>query len=113
MLPEDYEKFKEQLAEVNEEMVFFDGYEDALLGYVERFGMPPLAVYDKDKCIEILMKRDGMTLEESIEFFEFNSAGAWVGENTPCFMTFVKPDLIEETNDEEGEKNGTDTESSG
>jgi hypothetical protein len=83
------EEYKELLAEVNEEMIFFDGYEDALIGYVERFGMGPVALYDRNKCIEILMKRDGMTGEEAEEFFEFNTIGAWVGEATPAFMVIV------------------------
>jgi hypothetical protein len=42
--------------------------------------------YDEDKVIEILMERDGMTYEEAVEYFEFNIAGAWVGESTPFFM---------------------------
>ena len=31
-------------------------------------------------------KRDGMTQEEALEFFEFNVVGAWVGEQTPIFV---------------------------
>ena len=53
----------------------------------EVFNRPPLATYDRDKCIEILVKRDEMTYEEAVEFFEFNVSGAWVGENTPIFLT--------------------------
>lgn len=83
------EKYKELLAEVNEEMLFADGYEDALIGYVERFGMGPVALYDRNKCIEILMKRDGMTDEEAEEFFQFNTIGAWMGDSTPAFATIV------------------------
>jgi hypothetical protein len=32
------------------------------------------------------MQRDGMTHEEAIEFFDFNIAGAYVGEYTPIYM---------------------------
>jgi hypothetical protein len=83
------EEYKELLAEVNEEMIFFDGYEAALIGYVERFGMEPIALYDRNKCIEILMKRDGMTCEEAEEFFSFNTIGAWHGDNTPAFAVLL------------------------
>ncbi len=42
-------------------------------------------LYDRSKCIEILM-RDGCTYEEAVEYFEFNVSGAWVGDRTPGFM---------------------------
>ena len=35
--------------------------------------------------------KDGMSEEESIEYFEYNQIGAWVGDTTPCFLT--KQDL--------------------
>ena len=56
----------------NEEALLADGFEDAFLGMCEVFNRPPLATYDRDKCIEILVKRDEMTYEEAEEFFEFN-----------------------------------------
>lgn len=68
--------------------LFAAGFEDALLGWAQRCGKPHVAIYDYDKCIEILMTRDGMTLEDAIEFFEFNTVGAWVGEGTPMFMKY-------------------------
>ena len=79
---------REMVAEANEEMLFADGFDDALVGYIERAGMPSIACYDKDKCIEILAK--DMTHEEAIEYFYFNTAGAYVGENTPCFFTRIE-----------------------
>ena len=79
-----------ELKDLNEEMLLADGFEDALIGYVERFGCPTVALYDREKCIEVLMKRDGMTNEEANEFFEYNVIGAYVGENTPAFATIVK-----------------------
>ena len=29
---------------------------------------------------------DGMVWDEAVEFFDFNIAGAWVGDNTPVIM---------------------------
>ena len=83
------EEYKDLLAEVNEEMLFAAGFEAALIGYVTRFGMEPVALYDWEKCMKILMERDGMTYEEADEFFSFNVIGAWMGENTPAFATIV------------------------
>ena len=79
---------REMVAEANEEMLFADGFDDALIGYIERAGMPSIACYDKYKCIEILAK--DMTHEEAVEYFYFNTAGAYVGENTPCFFTRIE-----------------------
>ena len=79
---------REAVAEVIEDKLFADGFDDALVGYIERAGMPSIACYDKHKCIEILAK--DMTHEEAVEYFYFNTAGAYVGENTPCFFTRIE-----------------------
>ena len=46
--------------------------------------------YDRDKCIEILVERDGMEYEEAIEYFEFNVVAAWSGEGTPVFISKIE-----------------------
>jgi hypothetical protein len=69
-----------------------DGFEDALIGMVSRFGMEtPVALYDRRKCLQILMERDGMDYEGAVEFFDFNVIGAWVGEGTPAFADLISP----------------------
>lgn len=86
------EKFQEivaRLTEQNEKALLADGFEAALIGIVEIFHRS-IALYDKEKCLEILMKRDGMSREDASEFFEFNVQGAYVGENTPAFATIGK-----------------------
>jgi len=70
------------VAEENPDAYLADGFEEAFVGFARRCGQPTLAVYDVDKCVVILVERDGMTYEEAREFLEFNSIGAWVGENT-------------------------------
>lgn len=80
----NYKDICEEITDVAGECMAADGLEEALIGYVERFGMEPVALYDRDKCLEIFMK-DGLTEEEAIEHFEFNVRGAWVGETTPAF----------------------------
>lgn len=67
------------------EALVADGFDDAVIGMARQFNKD-LVVYDEDKCIKILMERDGMTDEEAIEFFEFNVVGAYVGEHTPVFV---------------------------
>jgi hypothetical protein len=64
-----------------------DGYEDAFLGICRSPGhQSAVAAYDYDKCIEILMDRDGMTYEDAVDFFGFNTMGAYVGPDTPHYV---------------------------
>ena len=76
----------DQLIEENPDALLADGFEKALIGIARRTGQPSLAVYDSEKCINILEKKHKMTYEEAIEFFEFNVIGSWVGQNTPLFF---------------------------
>lgn len=71
------------------EIVFADGFDTAIIGVA----LPSLGnenhtkvVYDYNKCVSILCKRDKMSHEEAVEFLEFNTLGAYVGKNTPLFM---------------------------
>lgn len=80
----------EYLGEIESEALYPTDLKEAIIGVVERFGQPPLVLLDREKCIEILVKRDDMTEEEAEEFFEFNTIGAWIGEGTPCFATLIK-----------------------
>jgi len=96
MTPEQIEAIRERIAESNPEALLADGFEDAIIGVAERCGQPTLVVYDCHKCLDILMQRDGMDHEEALEFFMFNTTGAWVGENTPLFMWPFNSDEIGE-----------------
>lgn len=82
---------KEYLGELYEDVLFADGYDDAIMGYAERCGLT-VVLYDSRKCIEILVERDGMTEEEAWEWFSYNVLGAYVGEKTPMFA-FLKEEF--------------------
>lgn len=69
------------------DLVFkMDGFDDCIIGSVERKGFPDIIGYDARKVVQKLMDRDGMTEDEAVEFYEFNMLGAWVGDTTPCFI---------------------------
>lgn len=78
---------RDLLAEFNEDMLFADGFDEALIGCGERMGVC-VAIYSISKCIEVLMK-DNMTDEEAMEYFEYNVLGSYMGENTPMFCTLL------------------------
>ena len=51
------------------------------------------------KKYEIEREKLRKQFEEAVEFFEFNTAGAWVGENTPLFVYLPEQedlDLLED-----------------
>ena len=77
---------KEQIAERNEEALFADGLDGALIGFTHNHCEPCRAVYSAIKCVDILMK-GGCTEEEAIEYLQFNTLGAYVGPNGPLFIS--------------------------
>ena len=85
---------REWLADFDEEILVLgidDEYDEALVGVCTRFGMGPVALYDKAKVLEILerdMEDDDDPELAAIEWFEFNIIGAWVGDFTPAFVEF-------------------------
>lgn len=68
-----------------DQTLYVDGFGAAFIGYVINCN-GKVACYDYDKCIEILRQRDKMSLEEAIEYFEYNVLGAYFGEYTPCYL---------------------------
>lgn len=77
----------ELVQESNKEAILTDGFEDALIGIVEQFGHPPVALYDREKCLEILMEQNGISDEEVEDFFEFNIIRVHAGKNIPAYAT--------------------------
>ena len=65
----------------DEEILLADGFDEAVIGY-ESNSM--ILIYSVSKCLDILME-EGMDSEEAHEHFDFNVAGAYVGEKTPIW----------------------------
>jgi len=76
-----------QIAELyGDEICFLDGFDDCIVGVVERCQGLTVVCYDKRKIIGKLMD-DGMSMDDAEEFFEYNQLNLWTGETTPCFIT--------------------------
>jgi|TARA_R110002126_G_scaffold88830_3_gene212648 hypothetical protein len=63
-----------------------DGFDDAIIGFGGQWGSFNSVIYDRERCIAILVERDDMSYDEALEFFDFNVACAYVGPGTPIFM---------------------------
>ncbi len=66
----------------DETFLFADGFDYAIIGVDEQNGR---IVYDIDEVINTLIM-EGMDVDEAIEYYDYNIAGAYVGEKTPVFM---------------------------
>jgi len=67
-----------------ESFVTADGFDDAILGIVVTKKTKRI-LYSVPACIDILIAM-GMTEEEAYEYFDFNTRGAYVGEQTPVWL---------------------------
>jgi len=76
----------EEIEEQAEGAIILDGLNDAIMGIAEEFGNGYRIVYSKSKIFQILMNRDGMTEEESIEFYEYNILGLYASPQNPIFF---------------------------
>ena len=94
----------EDIAEINPDALTCDGFDDAIIGMAERINLGPVIAYDVEKIIEILSNdmeveeddlEEGQSTEDlkismAYEYFYFNIQGAWMGENTPIFITKIQ-----------------------
>ena len=76
-LEEIIEKFPD------EEFLKADGFDNAIIG-VEPNSMR--LVYDREKMISILIEDEELTELDAIEYLEFNTWNAYVGEKTPIYI---------------------------
>lgn len=65
----------------SDDILFADGFNEAIIGFEPNMWK---VVYSRNKVIEILMK--DMSEEEAIEFAEYNTFNAYVGEKTPLWV---------------------------
>ena len=66
----------------DEEFLSADGFDDAIIG-VDDESMR--LIYSINKCINILVDRDKMSIDDAWEYFGFKVKGAYVGEKTPIW----------------------------
>ena len=93
------------IATLNEDALFCEEYREALIGAAYRGPeQKTVAVYDRDKCIELLIENDQMAHCEAVEYFEFNTEGSYVGPNTPLFVSSIDSSEIEAIIEDLGEQ---------
>ena len=78
---------RSKIADYHPELLLLEPaeFDVAIMGIAERADGQMAVAYDAAECIRVL-ERQGMSHEDAEEFFQFNTAGAYVGEHTPVFI---------------------------
>lgn len=77
----------------NDDVLFADGFDDAIIGFHENNWV---VVYSRQKCVDILASQfaeeEGVNNPEEValEYLEYNTFSAYVGEKTPLFIDDLK-----------------------
>lgn len=79
----------------DENILQIDGFDDCIIGYVHRCGQGPILCYDENAIIDKIMKDHECDWDDAVDHFEFNIAGAWMGDSTPCFLVTADLEDIE------------------
>ncbi len=72
------------------ELIFYDPpeyFDHAIVGIVVGFGQEPAVLYDQIKVIAAMAKEMG--IDDAMEWFGYNTIGAYMGTNTPRFLTGI------------------------
>jgi len=79
-------ELREKLAEnFGDDLLFADTFDGAIIGVAIGHDSERV-VYDTRQMVEILLQEEDFTEEEAWEYLEFNTFGAYVGENTPIYV---------------------------
>lgn len=69
------------------ELIFLDGFDDAIVGVGEVCGNPPVVVYDGAKIHDILTERFDGDEQAARDFYGHNIAGTFFGSGMPVLLT--------------------------
>ena len=74
-------------------LIFLEGpeFDGAIIGICHQPNQPDRIAYDEDKIIKLFMK-DGMSEEEAIKFYEYNTVRGipYMGKSAPVIITTVE-----------------------
>ena len=86
----DIAKLEGQVHALNPEALMADGLEDSIIGIVVNNEGIPVVAYSIPKILAHFMEHDEFTHEEAYEYFEFNIAGAYMGDGTPVYLDVME-----------------------
>ena len=78
---------------VVEDALIMDGYDDCVIGVLERSDTEPIVLYDKEKVIEQLIAEGCDSYSGALEYYEYHQLGGYHGDKTPGFLIRL-PDAV-------------------
>lgn len=75
--------------------LFADGFDDAIIGICPN---SLRVVYSRNKCVDVLLA-ENMSVEEALDYLEYNTFNTWVGEYTPIWVEDFNWGLITDGDD--------------
>ena len=85
---QDDEAKRNELAEqFGSDLMFAVNFDNAIIGVSMGISCGTKVVYDAEEMARTLVVSEGITEEEAWEYLEFNTFNAYVGDNTPIFVS--------------------------
>jgi len=85
---QDDEAKRNELAEhFGNDLLFADNFDNAIIGVSMGISSGTKVVYDAEEMARTLVVSEGITEQEAWEYLEFNTFNAYVGDNTPIFVS--------------------------
>lgn len=85
---QDDEAKRNELAEhFGNDLLFADNFDNAIIGVSMGISCGTKVVYDAEEMARTLVVSEGITEQEAWEYLEFNTFNAYVGDNTPIFVS--------------------------
>jgi hypothetical protein len=68
-------------------------FDSAIIGLAHRVDGLHVIAYDSERIVRALMDKHGLNESDARDWYEFNTAGAYVGTGTPVFIQLCEPTL--------------------
>ena len=78
-------------------MIMLEGFDDAFEGFVvqEKLQRPTVAVYNRKKCIKIIMIEKKYSENKAIDYFEKEIENLWEGDDAPLILNSISAEEYE------------------
>ena len=85
---QDDEAKRNELAEhFGDDLMFATNFDNAIIGVSMGISCGTKVVYDAEEMAITLVISEGMTEQEAWDYLEFNTFNAYIGDNTPIFVS--------------------------
>ena len=85
---QDDEAKRNELAEhFGDDLMFATNFDNAIIGVSMGISCGTKVGYDAEEMARTLVISEGMTEQEAWEYLEFNTFNAYIGDNTPIFVS--------------------------